>query len=148
MDRKWQEKIGKLFESQRLAVLSTHRDGQPHGSLVAFAATDDLREIVFATTRATRKFGNIEKDPRVALLVDNRTNDPADLRDAMAVTAVGEATEAGLAEGERLRPLYLGKHPYLVDFVRSPSCALVRVRVRSYRVVLRFQDVTELHFRS
>ncbi len=145
MDRQWQERIKKLFSSQRLAVLSTQRDGQPHGSLVAFAAPDDLREVVFATTRATKKFGNIQKDPRVALLMDNRTNNPSDLRDAIAVTAIGEASEAGPADCERLQPLYLKKHPYLVDFIRSPSCALVCVKVRSYRLVLRFQDVTELY---
>ena len=37
------ERLGALFGSQRLAVLSSHRDGQPYSNLVAFVATPDLR---------------------------------------------------------------------------------------------------------
>ena len=44
-----------LFASQGLAVLSTHDHGQPYCNLVAFASSEDIRHLVFATTRATRK---------------------------------------------------------------------------------------------
>jgi hypothetical protein len=43
-----------LFSSQSLAVLATYGGGQTYGSLVAFAATDDLEVVVFATARDTR----------------------------------------------------------------------------------------------
>ena len=49
------ERLGWLFRSSRLAVLSSHRDGQPYSNLVAFVATPDLRGSGFATTRATGK---------------------------------------------------------------------------------------------
>ena len=42
-------------------------EGKLYSNLVAFAATPDLRGLVFATTRATRKFENPTVDPRVSI---------------------------------------------------------------------------------
>ena len=50
------ESLKELFASQTLAVLSTHQDGQPYASLVAFVATEDLKHIFFVTPKTTRKF--------------------------------------------------------------------------------------------
>ena len=47
--------IRNLLESQRLAVLSTQNHGQPYCNLIAIAATEDLKYLLFATTRATRE---------------------------------------------------------------------------------------------
>ena len=47
--------IRNLLESQKLAVLSTQNHGQPYCNLIAMAATDDLKHLLFATTRATRQ---------------------------------------------------------------------------------------------
>jgi len=77
----------ELFSAQKLAVLGTHQAGQPYGSLVAFAATPDLKSLLFATTRATRKFANLQADSRVSMVFDNRSNRVADFRKAVAATA-------------------------------------------------------------
>jgi nitroimidazol reductase NimA-like FMN-containing flavoprotein (pyridoxamine 5'-phosphate oxidase superfamily) len=134
-----------LFESQRLAVLATHNEGQPYTSLVAFAASKNLRHLFFATTRATRKFANLLADPRVAMLVDSRSNEVSDFRWAMAVTATGKAEEIEGREREEASKLYLDKHRHLEEFVSSPSCALLRISVDRYYVASRFQKVTEVH---
>jgi len=135
--------LSGLFTSQKLAVLGTHQNGQPYGSLVAFAASSDLKNLVFATTRATRKFANLEADPRISMVLDNRSNRVADFRKAAAATALGRAGEARGKEREKLAALFLAKHPHLKDFVNSPTCALVKVRVEVYYVVWRFQNVFE-----
>ncbi|WP_291315010.1 pyridoxamine 5'-phosphate oxidase family protein [Desulfuromonas sp.] len=139
-----EEAVRELLEGQRLGVLATSLEGHPYTTLVAFAASDDLRHLVFATTSATRKFANLEADPRVSLLVDSRTGSAADFREAAAVTALGTAVEASAPEREALLPLYLARHPYLREFVASPSCTLLRVAVRRYCLVRRFQEVEEL----
>jgi nitroimidazol reductase NimA-like FMN-containing flavoprotein (pyridoxamine 5'-phosphate oxidase superfamily) len=133
----------ELFTSQKLAVLGTHQGGQPYGSLVAFAATLDLKNLVFATTRATRKFANLRADPRVSMVLDNRSNRVADFRKAVAATALGRAREVRGKERENLAEMYLAKHPHLKEFVGSPTCALVKMRVEVYYVVWRFQNVFE-----
>ena len=40
---------------------------------------------------------------------------------------------------------YLGKHPYLESFIKSPTCAWIRTDIASYYLVRRFQNVMELH---
>jgi nitroimidazol reductase NimA-like FMN-containing flavoprotein (pyridoxamine 5'-phosphate oxidase superfamily) len=137
--------VSELFRTQRLAVLSTQGDGQPYSSLVAFAATSGLHELLFATTRTTRKYHNLAAEPRVSLLVDNRSNREADFHEAMAATAVGRAAEVADADLAALRSIYLAKHPHLEDFLAAPTCALIRVQVEAYYVVQRFQDVRILH---
>ena len=139
------QKVGELFERQKLAVLSTHNQGQPYASLVVFAATEDLKHLFFATTRATRKYDNIFHDPRVALLIDSRSNQESDIHVAVAVTATGRAEEVGEKEKEASLKVYLAKNPHMKAFVLSPTCALFRVKVETYFMVSKFQKVFELH---
>jgi nitroimidazol reductase NimA-like FMN-containing flavoprotein (pyridoxamine 5'-phosphate oxidase superfamily) len=142
------KRLGELFRSQNLAALSTHKKGQPYASLVAFFATDDLKHIYFVTPRTTRKFANLTADNRVAVMVNSSTNQTSDFHQAISVTAVGKAKEISGADKESIVSEYLDKHPHLEDFVRSPTCALVRVAVDSYYMVKNFQNVTELHLQQ
>jgi nitroimidazol reductase NimA-like FMN-containing flavoprotein (pyridoxamine 5'-phosphate oxidase superfamily) len=132
-----------LFASQRSAVLATTEGGQPYLSLMAFVASDDLKFLVIATPRATRKYRNLMTDPRVALLVDNRTNQPRDVEQALAVTALGVAEECAPAEIEHFLSLYRSKHPHLEEFATSPENVLIKVKVDRYYLVSRFQEVRE-----
>lgn len=134
-----------IIDSQGLAVLATQGDKGPYGSLVAFAATADLKFLLFATTRATRKYANLVKNGGVALVIDTRTNRKADFADAAAVTALGVAEEIAGPERRELCRIYLEKHPSLREFTESPTTALLKVSVTTYVVVSRFQNVQELH---
>jgi nitroimidazol reductase NimA-like FMN-containing flavoprotein (pyridoxamine 5'-phosphate oxidase superfamily) len=135
----------ELFDSQKLAVLGTQNQGQPYANLIAFAASEDLKSLYFATARATRKYANIEADARVTVLMDNRSNHDSDFSQAAAVTATGTAKEVADSKRDEVLAIYLAKHPMLEEFVRSPSCALLRVEVKTYYLVRRFQNVMELH---
>jgi nitroimidazol reductase NimA-like FMN-containing flavoprotein (pyridoxamine 5'-phosphate oxidase superfamily) len=137
-----------LFSSQKLAVLATQARGEPYGNLIAFVATNDLKHLLFATTRATRKYANILGNPRVAIVIDNRSNQEADFHQAAAVTATGVVKEVEGWEREPLLKLYLSKHPYLKDFVSSLTCALLKMNVETYYVVRQFQNVMELHIKN
>jgi nitroimidazol reductase NimA-like FMN-containing flavoprotein (pyridoxamine 5'-phosphate oxidase superfamily) len=136
--------LQNLFGAQRYTVLSTTENGQPYLSLMAFATTIDLQYLLVATYRATRKYRNLEADPRVALLVDNRSNQPSDIEQSMAVTALGEAKEVEATEKNRFLRIYLAKHPHLEKFVSSPECALIKVKVERYFVVSKFQEIREV----
>jgi len=103
-----------------------------------------LKYLLFATTRATRKYANLLANSRVSILIDNRTNQAADFAEAAAVTVLGQAEEMQGTEPDQLLPVYLDRHPYLRDFVTSPTCALFRVKVERYILVTRFQDVREI----
>ena len=136
--------VHNLLADQRSAALATQKEGQPYLSLMAFAATPDLRLLVVATERHTRKYANMTAEPRVALLIDNRSNAPIDTEEAVAVTVLGQAAEATPGEREELLSLFLAKHPHLEAFATSPTCALIKVQVVTYIVVQRFQEVREV----
>ncbi|MGD9173987.1 MAG: pyridoxamine 5'-phosphate oxidase family protein [Desulfobacterales bacterium] len=140
-----QNRLRDLFESQRLAVVATQTGGQPYASLVAFVATDDLRHLFFVTAKTTRKFANLISNSRVAVLVNSSVNQESDFHDAISLTVTGIAEEMKGSERQDTLDLYLSKHPYLEDFARSPSCALIRVAARSYYMVQNFQSVMEFH---
>lgn len=144
---KLREKLANLLHETRLGVLSTCGQQQPYASLVAFAATDDSSQIVFATPRPTRKYANLVANAKIAMLIDNRSNRVNDFRQAMAATAIGTVQELRKARNSRLIRLYLEKHPHLQDFIWSPTCAVLNIRVESYYIVERFQHVTELHLK-
>ncbi len=139
------EKISSVFASQALAVLATQKDSRPYANLVAFAATEDLRILLFSTSRKTRKFSYILDSPQVALLIDNRTNSLRDFRDAVAITALGRAIVVKGAEKEHLSSVYLAKHPHLTGFISFPNQALLKVEVSKYILVSHFQRVLELN---
>jgi len=140
--------LSALLASQQFAVLATQDQGQPYVSLMAFAHTEDLRSLVFATDRATRKFTNLLSNNRVAVMIDNRSNRGSDTETATAATVLGQAHELSGEERERHLAAYVRKYPHLSAFARSEKCALIRIAVESYYVVSRFQDVRELHFKG
>ncbi len=137
--------VRNLFAKQSLAVLATHNAGQPYASLVAFVGTPDLKEILFATPRTTRKYQNLTADSRVALLINSSANKPSDFHQAAAVTATGVAATVTSHARNIFLESYLGRHPHLQDFIDAPTTACVRVKVKCYYIVTNFQKVMELH---
>jgi uncharacterized protein YhbP (UPF0306 family) len=136
--------IRALLETERFAVLCTQGEGQPYGSVVAFAFGPDLRSFAFATPVATRKFRLLSECERVALVVDNRGRFPEDMMKVEAITATGRAhqLEPG-AEFESWAGRLTARHPYLKAFVKAPSTALFRVDVVRFLHVTRFQEVRQ-----
>jgi nitroimidazol reductase NimA-like FMN-containing flavoprotein (pyridoxamine 5'-phosphate oxidase superfamily) len=141
-DRAVAESIHALVAGELFAVLCTQGEGQPYGSVVAFAFDDDWRSFLFATSRATRKFHLLSQCDRVALVVDNRGKFPGDLMKVEAVTITGKAQEieSGSKFDEWAR-LLTTRHPYLKSFVESPSTALLRIEAIRFLYVTRFQEV-------
>jgi len=136
--------VQTLLNTQIQGVLATQREQQPYTSLMAFAVTSNLRHILFATYRATQKYTNLLANPRVSLLIDSRCNAASDYRDAVAISAQGQAHQVGVDRHAELLQLYLTKHPGLRDFVTAPDCVLLQLDVECYYVVSQFQNVAEL----
>jgi nitroimidazol reductase NimA-like FMN-containing flavoprotein (pyridoxamine 5'-phosphate oxidase superfamily) len=139
-----EEEVQAFLDARLVGVLATQGREGPHASLVAFAAEQGLRALVFATPRATRKYTNLEHDPRVALLVDDRSNQRSDFQAATAVTVYGRAGSLPKEGGREWLDLYLAKHPGLSEFASSPGCVLVRISVDRLSVVNSFQQVTDI----
>jgi nitroimidazol reductase NimA-like FMN-containing flavoprotein (pyridoxamine 5'-phosphate oxidase superfamily) len=139
-----QELIARLVNNQPYAVLCTQGEGQPYGSLVAFAFSDDLTTAVFATPVATRKYRLLSECERVALLIDNRPDHVDDMMQVEAITATGRAAEVKPgSRRERCARMLVERHPYLKSFVAADSSAVFEIKVTRFLHVTRFQEVNQ-----
>lgn len=127
-----QETLKKLLTTQKFAVLATQEKKCPYLSLMAFTATDDLKKLIFATERGTRKHSNLIAHPHTAALVDNRANQSSDTEEALAVTALGVTREC---EKSQYKRSFLKKHPQMESFVKSSTSTFIEMEVSSYLMI-------------
>jgi heme iron utilization protein len=135
----------KLFnEREQFAVLSTIGSGTgSYASLISFVISEDLKYVVFATPKNTRKYDNIRHSDRVSILIDNRCETKGNILETEALTIVGRAM--AVRKGNQwttLAEAFLKKHPALDDFVRSPSTALIKMTIEECVHVGQFQTVS------
>ena len=143
-DHALRNRVARLVREQPYAVLCTQGGGQPYGSLVALAVTDDLSAAVFATPITTRKYRLLCDCDHVALVIDSRSRSIEDMMQIEAVTATGRARQVTPGdEFEHEAALLLSRHPQLELFVRSPTTALFHVDIIRYFHVTRFQEVRQ-----
>jgi nitroimidazol reductase NimA-like FMN-containing flavoprotein (pyridoxamine 5'-phosphate oxidase superfamily) len=147
MDRALRNKISGLLNGQKLGILATLGRNYPYQNIVAFAAGRDLKSICFATRRATSKYRNLKRRKRVAMFIDDRSNREADFHDATGLTALGSAGEKRGDDRAKAARLLLRRHPSLKEFLSAADCAVFAITVRSYIVVLHFQEVIEVRVR-
>ena len=142
--RSVRDRIQHLVEEQPYGVLCVQGGGQPYGALVAFAFSEDLRNAVIVTPKATRKYRLLSECNHVALVIDNRPNKGDELMEIEAVTVTGRShrIERG-AEFDRWAELLVTRHPYLKSFVKADTCALFRIDVVRFLHVGRFQEVRQ-----
>lgn len=137
-------RLKEFFKTQKLTALATQEPDHPYLSLMAHILTDDLKYLVVATKKGTRKYSNIIKNPGVAFLVDNRTNQKSDFQNTLAVTGIGTAEETGGPEKEAFIDRFLETHPELEAFIRLPECAIIKVKIDKYIIISQFQETEEL----
>lgn len=138
------KEIWDILSNRRFAVLATRGEKYPYCTLVGFAASEDLTRVIFATKRLTRKYANIKADKHISMLIDTRSETDNDLREAKALTLLGEAGESKGRAGSGLFSRYLRRHRELSGFAKDPNTAIIIVKVNKYILVSRFQEVFEL----
>ena len=134
--------LEKVLNTQYFAVLNTLGEGLPYSNLVSFAVTENLRALVFVTSRNTRKYRNIQGNKNISLLIDNRTNRPSDVSQAIAITAIGTACEE-VENRSSLQAIFLARHPQLKQFVDDQNNAIMLITVSEY-IIAGFDKVQRL----
>lgn len=133
-----------IMEKQLFAVFSSSGPEGLHSVIVSFAVSEDLKELLFFTPRQTRKFKNILSDSRVALFVDNRSNEIIDIQRTIGIEVIGEASEAEDGSFSDCLNLYKKKYPEMSDFTTAETTAAIRVTIDRFEVVQHFQNITVL----
>lgn len=143
------DRMHHLNKEERYAVLATDAGGQPYTSLIAYALTEDLKGVVFATPKNTSKHKNILKNPCVSVLIDSRFQTGCDYLNTESVTVIGAAYT--LRKGRKRTAsadLLKNKHPQLRDFLTSPTTAIIHIEVTHYIHVDSFQRISEWQVRT
>jgi nitroimidazol reductase NimA-like FMN-containing flavoprotein (pyridoxamine 5'-phosphate oxidase superfamily) len=135
------DEMKALLQAKTMCVFATVSGGQPHCSLMAYAAGEGGTEIYLATLRTTRKFRNVAENPAVSLLVDTREELPRDRARALTVEGVCRPIASG-PERERARSRLAAVHPHLGALLYDPDCEILSVRITSF---LLLKGITEAH---
>jgi PPOX class probable F420-dependent enzyme len=119
MDR---ETLVQFVRARGLAVLATTApDGSPQAAVVGVAATAD-GDIVFDTTRDSRKFANLIREPRVALVIGSDWDDER--------TVQLEGTAAEIPPDDPAVAAYYQQFPSGHERAEWPEIVYVRIRPR------------------
>ncbi len=136
-----EKEIQRVLKTSHFAILATQYDGQPHASLMAFMPYDGLRYLIVATYRNTLKYRNVQKDGRVAMLIDSHIASASAGHRSLVLTAHGMASDVPDCDHTVVERAFLEKHSNLRDFLASPDCVMLRVLVTAYEVVGSTDDV-------
>lgn len=138
------EKINLMVRTQAFGVLATQGEDECYTSLISYASNKDLKTLIFATPIKTKKYEFMKEHKNVSILIDNRSNNDANINDIAAITSLG--TSRILEDKEEIdkwSKILAEKHSYLDEFIDADSTAIVLVDVRSYSYVSSFQEVVE-----
>ncbi len=136
--------IRKLCESQPFAVLATQGKSITNTSLISFAVSSDLKNIVFATPIRTEKFDLISGEENVSILVDDRSLQQDKINEISALTIIGKGRI--LSEKSQIMKwgnLLTEKHSNLKPFVEAQTTSIILIQVVHYHFVKKFQEVSE-----
>lgn len=137
------ERLRQLDKEESFAVLATNENGFPYASLISFAVTSDLKNIIFATPKNTRKYRNIVSSQNVALLIDNRSKTKKSVMRIEALTIIGKGKRVKKGKlWDELTSIFSKKHPDLVEFVNSTTTALISIEILKCIHVSRFQTIS------
>lgn len=138
------EYVEEALYSNKLAVLATVGDDQPHASLIAITPFEGFRKLIFATYRNTRKFRNLAFNGKVAVLIEGKNEEKSGIQNGFVITAYGNAVEFSISENDSALQAHLQKYPELLSFTSDTDCALILVKVENYQVVQGIDNVAWL----
>ena len=117
--------IVELLRQFKLAVIaSIAEDGAPQAALVGIAVGEQL-ELVLDTVTGSRKFHNIVRDPRIALVMGEGE---------LTIQIEGHADVPGEADLERAQAIYFAVYPDGRERMNQSDITWVRVRPTWIRI--------------
>lgn len=131
------EKMKEIVKSNDLCVLATVSEGKPHCSLMSYIPDEEGHEIYLISYKQTKKYSNLIENPTVSLLIDTREEEKDERRMKIkALTVSGEFQSINdLGKKERIRSIFLMKHPHLADFLNDPDAEIFCIRIKSFQLL-------------
>lgn len=128
----------KLLRQARSGALATLQAGDPYCSLVNVASAIDGAPLLLLSLLALHT-QNILADPRVSLMLDERTDD--DPLEGARVMLMGTAAAT---DDPRARAAYLRRHPEAEMFAGFTDFAIYRMELKAAHLVAGFGRIVDL----
>jgi nitroimidazol reductase NimA-like FMN-containing flavoprotein (pyridoxamine 5'-phosphate oxidase superfamily) len=142
-DAALRQRIGTMLREQVQCVLATVSGGQPELHLMAYAFTPGLERVYLASVEQTRKVRNMQANPAVGLLWDNRTRHIQDHIDGVALSASGQARQLEGSEFADAARALVERNSTLQALLDKPAVAVFAIDILCYRRVQGYGDVLE-----
>lgn len=123
------EEMAAMILENSHGVLATSFQDVPHASLMAYTVRADLEYIHMATSARTRKWANLLANPRMALLLDDRSNGSAGPTKALTIGG-DQVNVAGQAEQSEIMTALLARHPHLEGLLSREDIRIIRLKPR------------------
>jgi putative heme iron utilization protein len=113
MDSLSEKTLATLIRETRTAALGTLHDGESNLAMVAYAVADDFSAFYIHVSKLGKHTTDMEKDPRVSLLITERDDDRADPQTLARVSSrgVAEILPRTRSDYVEVRNIYLGRFP-------------------------------------
>jgi nitroimidazol reductase NimA-like FMN-containing flavoprotein (pyridoxamine 5'-phosphate oxidase superfamily) len=129
------KEMKEMLLSADLLVLATTSPRGPHCSLMACAAEENGLSVLLVTPRDTAKYENMQSNPSVCLLVDDRQQNPEKRSALRALTVNGSCEFLSGEEEEAAKTAVVERNPHLADFATRPDVAALRIRPKSLQLL-------------
>lgn len=137
--------IQELMQANKICVLATVSEEEPHCSLMSYATDEHCREIYMATLKNTKKYRNLSANASVSLLIDSREKRGTDGNIQTKALTVTGTFQSGMGEQRRtaLRKVLLARHPELEAFFANPAAEIIVIKVKSLQLL---DGITDAYF--
>jgi hypothetical protein len=140
MDSTSEQTLARLIRDTRVAALGTIHNGEPNLAMVAVAVESDFSAFYIHVSRLGKHTADMEKDPRVSLLLTEADDQRADPQTLARVSLQGTADllPRSASDYPRVRDIYLKRFPQAEQLFSLGDFDLWKITPKSGRFVAGF----------
>ena len=122
-----------LIRKNNILVLATQGEDGVHTSLMAYAGSDDGSEIYMVSSKNSRKWQNLTRNPQVSLLIDDRDGKLTDKRHEIKALTVKGTFVPVLVSAERnaIQKLITKAIPAIASAFSGNDNEIIRIKTES-----------------
>ena len=113
MDPQSEQTLARIIRETRVAALGTLRDGESNLAMVAYAFAEDFSAFYIHVSRLGKHTADMEKEPRVSMLIaerDDRRADPQTLA-RVSIRGIAEMLPKTDSSYAQIKKIYLERFP-------------------------------------
>lgn len=125
--------VKNMILENNLCVLSTCNNDLPNSSLMQYICNENCTKIYVITLKDSTKYQNIERNPRVSLLIDTRDSISSKTEPIKSLTVYGKAEAIEDYESfKNILNMIVKKHKNLTQISENVNCMVIEIRAEKF----------------